>query len=79
MKVVGVQRPIWGFEGLVDLTLAQYIILTTFKDSTSLIISISSSKSASSSQSTLVIQLASIILSTDCGKKICPKHSWASA
>jgi hypothetical protein len=79
MKVVGVQRPIWGFEGLVDLTLAQDIILTTFKDLKSSIISVSSSKSASSSQSALVIQLASTIPSTDCGEKIHPECSWASA
>jgi hypothetical protein len=79
MEVVGVQRPIWGFEGLVNSTLAQDIILTTFKDSTSSIISISSSKSTSSSQSTLLIQSASTIPSTDCGKRICPECSWASA
>jgi hypothetical protein len=77
--VVGVQRPIWGFEGLDDLTLAQDIILTTFKNSTSSIISVSSSKSASSSQSASVIQSASTILSTDRGKEICPECSWASA
>ena len=77
--MVGVQRPIWGFEGLVDLTLAQDIILTTFKDSTSSIISVSSSKSASSSKSTLVIQSASTIPSTNRGKKIRPERSRASA
>jgi hypothetical protein len=77
--VVGVQRPIWGFKGLVDLTLAQDIIPTTFKDSTSSIISVSSSKSASSSQSASVIQLASTIPSTDHGKKICPEGSRTSA
>jgi hypothetical protein len=77
--VVGVQRPIWGFKGLIDLTLAQDIILTTFKDSTSSIISVSSSKSALSSKSASVIQSASTIPSTDRGKKNYPECSQASA
>ena len=48
-------------------------LLTTFKGSTTLIISVSSSKSALSSQSSSIIQ------SVDHHKMFCPEHSQASA
>ena len=77
--MVGIQRPIWGSKELVDPIYKSIHLLTTFKDSSSSIISASSSQLASTSQSALSSQSASTIQSTDRGKTFRPGRSRASA
>jgi hypothetical protein len=77
--VVGIQRPIYGSEGLVDPTCNSTFFLTTFKGSWPSIISASSSQSASTSQSASSSQSAQTIRSAGRGKNSHPEHSRASA
>ena len=77
--MVGIQRPLWGSKELVDSTCISIHFLTTFKGSSSSIISASSSQSASTSQSTLSSQSTPTIQSAHRGKTLRPERSRASA